>query len=758
MPDEDSMMGLCPSCLLGLADKNGDPEQQETVLFQEQPVIGPGHLLGNRYQIRSILGRGGMGEVWRAFDLKLRVEVALKALRRELMEDEIAVDLLRREVRSARDVVSPNVCRVFDLVTEDDQELVSMEFIDGTTLLDILRERGPLDLTEATKIAAQFLAGLEAIHLADLVHRDIKPENIMITRTGRVVVMDLGIAKTQSEARTGAISGTPAYMAPEQARGEAVDARADIYSAGVVLAEMMNPEGIRVRETRKALWQALREDPKNLPEGPWKQVLARALAWQQDDRFATASALARALEEVTLRGDGVKERSPYPGLASFSEADAEYFFGREQEIESLWKKLDQAHLLAVVGASGAGKSSFLRAGVLPTRPEGWDCVICTPGTRPFTALGQVLATQLAGDAEAVRDLLRFEEVGVAVSIARRWRQRYSHTLLIIDQFEELFTLNPVETQVAFADLLGRLALEADVHVLLSMRDDFMLHCHAHEALRPIFAELTPLAPPKGSALRRALAQPALLSGYRFEDDQLLDDMLAEVADERGALPLLAFAAAALWERRDRDKGLLTRQAYEEIGGVAGALALHAETTLERIGSPRLPAVREIFRNLVTSQATRAVLATEELLSVFEDRDTAGQILQQLIEARLLTSFEDVGAESESATGQRVEIIHESLLASWPRLVRWRTQDADQTQLRDQLRQVAQVWEERGRADDLLWTGTSFREYELWRERYRGRMTTTEEAYAVAMESHAAKQQSRRRMAVAATILVLLGVG
>jgi hypothetical protein len=428
--------------------------------------------------------------------------------------------------------------------------------------------------------------------------------------------MDFGIAKGLAEGlqgKTGMVAGTPAYMAPEQSRGESVDARADVFSAGVVLAEMTNGEGDS--QSRKALWQALREVPPKVPEGPWASVLQQALAWEPEARYASARALSRALEEVALKLPGFEEKRPYPGLASFTEEDAEYFFGRELEVESLWKKLKRPHLLALIGPSGAGKSSFLRAGLLPTLPETWKAVLCTPGNRPFQALAQTLVPFFSGDTEAIERLLRFEEIETAVSLVGGWRKQHEHALVIVDQFEELFTLNPPEVQEAFSELLGRLALEADVHVILSMRDDFLFHCQAHEPLAPIFSELTPLGTLSESSLRRALVQPALACGYRFEDEKLVDEMVSEVSEERGALPLLAFAASRLWEKRDRDKGLLTREAYEEIGRVAGALAHHAEATLERIGSPKIPVVREIFRNLVTAQGTRAGRKVEELLSV-----------------------------------------------------------------------------------------------------------------------------------------------
>lgn len=752
---EPGIPGLCPQCLLSLAlrDSAAPASADSEAATLDRPA--PGRILGERYQIREVLGRGGMGEVFRAFDLKLRVEVALKAVRVERVASDRAREMLRSEVRMAREVVSPNVCRIFDLVVEDGQELVSMEYIDGATLAERLRERGPLALGEAREISSQFLAGLEAIHQAGLVHRDFKPENVMITRAGRVVVMDFGLAKLPTQGRTGTISGTPAYMAPEQARGEGVDARADVFAAGVVLAEMLAVGGAMSLEGRQALWGAVRETPPRVPDGPWAPVLRQALAVNPQDRHGSAHALARALEEVTLRLPGFEQKRPYPGLASFTEEDAEYFFGREVEVEAVWKKLKRPRLLALIGPSGAGKSSFLRAGLLPTLPSAWTAVITTPGSRPFQSLARALVPVFTGDAQATDGLLRFEDPDTAVSLLHRFRQRHEHALLIVDQFEELFTLNRAEVQEAFAKLLGRLVLEADLHVILSLRDDFLLRCHAHDSLAPAFSDLTPLGTLTESALRRALVQPALACGYRFEEESLVEEMVAELGRERGALPLLAFAASSLWERRDRERGLLTREAYREIGGVAGALAQHAEAALERIGSQRIPLVRELFRNLVTSQGTRAVRERAELLSVFQrDADPeagaeAEQVLNALVDARLLNSYEGAGDGDESH--QQVEIIHESLLSNWPRLVRWQTQDADGAQLRDQLRQAAQLWHDRGKPEDLLWSGQAYLDFSLWRERYTGALSAAEDAFARAMQVNTTRRRRRRRAGVAALL-------
>ncbi|MGH9337487.1 MAG: hypothetical protein ACRD21_27365, partial [Vicinamibacteria bacterium] len=280
----------------------------------------------------------------------------------------------------------------------------------------------------------------------------------------------------------------------------------------------------------------------------------------------------------------------------------------------------------------------------------------------------------------------------------------------------------------------------------SMRDDFLIRCYDHNALEPVFEKLTPVKAPEGAALRTALVEPARASGYRFEDEALVAEILTEVSRERGALPLLAFAASKLWEKRDPDHRLLTREAYLAIGGVAGALAQHAEETLSSIGAEQEPMVREIFRNLTTASGTRVPMDREELLSVFPDREPAARVLGKLIDARLLTS-----------AGREVEVIHESLVSAWPRLVRWQAQDAEGAVLRDQLRQAARAWQERGRPEDVLWAGTSYRELALWRERYAGGVSAMEQAFIEAATRLAGRQRRKRRLAVAAVLAAAITV-
>ena len=342
----------------------------------------------------------------------------------------------------------------------------------------------------------------------------------------------------------------------------------------------------------------------------------------------------------------------------------------------------------------------------------------------------------------------------------RWRQRASEALLVIDQFEELYTLNPEETQQRFAALLGRLTEETGVHVLLSLRDDFLFRCHAFPSLAPVFRDVTPLGPPSASALRRALVEPAARLGVRFEDEALVDEMVTAVEKERGALPLLAFAVSRLWDERDRESKLLTRAAYMRIRGVEGALAEHAEATAPRDrtgagkgGARDLPEPGDGGGDAGGAGAGGAVVG---LRRSGLDRDEAEAILDVLVGARLLTEYDDPDGP-EGRGRSRIEIVHESLLTHWPRLERWRAQDEEGALLRDQLRQAARLWDEKGRPEELLWTGQSYREYVAWRGRYEGSLSTLEEGFAQGMIALAGRRRRRRRIAFATLLAAAVGV-
>src|SRR5689334_17116646 len=198
----------------------------------------PGTVLAGRYRIAGLLGRGGMGEVYRATDLTLGQAVALKFLPEALARDERALARFYNEVRIARQVTHPNVCRVYDVGQVQGLHYISMEFVDGEDLGSLLRRIGRLPVDKAIETARKICAGLGAAHEKGVLHRDLKPANVMIDGRGQVIIMDFGLAGLAGQLQGDVRSGTPAYMAPEQLAGTEVTVKSDIYALGLLLYEI----------------------------------------------------------------------------------------------------------------------------------------------------------------------------------------------------------------------------------------------------------------------------------------------------------------------------------------------------------------------------------------------------------------------------------------------------------------------------------------------------------------------------------------
>src|SRR5438876_1458929 len=222
--------------------------------------FAPGQLLGGRYRIIALLGRGGMGEVYRADDLTLEQPVALKFLPQSLVNDQQALTRFRNEVRVARQVSHPNVCRVYDLGEAEGQYFLSMEYVDGEDLGSLLRRIGRLPADKAIEVARKLCAGLAAAHEKGVLHRDLKPANVMLDARGQVLLTDFGLAGLAGEIEGAEVrNGTPAYMAPEQLAGEEVTVKSDIYALGLVLYEIFTGRLPFESDTLAGLMRAQRE-------------------------------------------------------------------------------------------------------------------------------------------------------------------------------------------------------------------------------------------------------------------------------------------------------------------------------------------------------------------------------------------------------------------------------------------------------------------------------------------------------------------
>src|SRR6186997_65982 len=227
--------------------------------------FAPGAIVGGRYRLVAMLGRGGMGEVYRADDLTLDQPVALKLLP-EAANDGVRLERFRQEVKIARKVSHPNVCRVYDISEADGRPFLSMEYVDGEDLATLLRRIGRLPADKALEVARKVCAGLAAAHDKGVLHRDLKPANVMLDGRGNVMITDFGLAALADQIAAGDVrSGTPAYMAPEQLEGREVTTRSDVYSLGLVLYEIFT--GKKAFEG-KTLAEAMRTRTDATPQSP----------------------------------------------------------------------------------------------------------------------------------------------------------------------------------------------------------------------------------------------------------------------------------------------------------------------------------------------------------------------------------------------------------------------------------------------------------------------------------------------------------
>src|SRR5579872_2342989 len=262
----------------------------------------PGTMLAGRYRIAGLLGRGGMGEVYRATDLTLGQTVALKFLPESLARDDRALARFYNEVRIARQVTHPNVCRVYDIGQVEGLHYISMEFVDGEDLSSLLRRIGRLPVDKAAETTRKLCAGLAAAHERGVLHRDLKPANVMIDGRGQVIIMDFGLAGLSDQLQADVRSGTPAYMSPEQLAGTEVTVKSDIYALGLVLYELFTGKRAFEAATMRELMELQqRSAPVSLAslvkelDPAVERTILRCLAPDPKQRPASALTIAAAL-------------------------------------------------------------------------------------------------------------------------------------------------------------------------------------------------------------------------------------------------------------------------------------------------------------------------------------------------------------------------------------------------------------------------------------------------------------------------------
>ena len=726
-------LGLEPSAALRQLEEQILVDDRAAVLTRTRPLRG--------YEIVERLGEGAFSIVYRGRQPVVGRDVAIKQIRAELANRPEFIRRFETEAHLVARLEYPFIVPLYDYWREPDSAYLVMRYLRGGSLESSLRA-GPWELDRTLAMVSEIGAALAVAHRSGVVHRDVKPANILLDEDGHAYLTDFGIALDAEEAadpEAALSAGSPAYASPEQLRREQVGPPADVHGLAIATFETLTGRlPFPDEPSRAALLKRQLHDPipavsavrADVPVGV-DAVLARATAKDPTDRFATIEAFLGALQEATdpapwdalgsagrgFTGPSVGrramatavsdgERNPYKGLRAFDEADETDFAGRDRLVDQLIEVLAANRLVAVVGPSGSGKSSVVRAGLLPALRKGrvagsdrWYATTVLPGANPFEELETALLRVAAERPADLLGVLESGSRGIARGVRHVAPQQDDEVLVVVDQFEELFTLADPAEVARFLDALAVAVTEERprLRVVLTLRADFYDRPLRHESIGRLVRDATvAVLPLAADELEHAIVDPAASVGAEFEPG-LVSEIVADVADQPGALPLMQYALTELYEQRV--SGLLTRDAYRALGGVAGALARRADDLWLEMPADEQTVARRVFGRLVALGEGTEDTRRRALRSELGDEVAVAEVLDRFGHARLL-SF-DVDPQSREPT---IEVAHEALIREWPRLREWLDEDRDGLRILRHLHTASREWEASGRPEAELYRG------------------------------------------------------
>jgi WD40 repeat protein len=486
--------------------------------------------------------------------------------------------------------------------------------------------------------------------------------------------------------------------------------------------------------------------------------------------------LIKAIKGIPLGGEEEPEARPgicpYRGLEVFEEEHAEFFFGRDADAQRLVELLKTGRFLAVLGPSGSGKSSLVRAGLVPAIRRGalpgsddWKVTVLKPGAEPLTTLaGHVVDLFPTVSIHDTVDRLETDDRTLHLAVAQGMLRSpdEERALVVVDQFEEVFTLcREEELRRAFIANILHAGLNPGgrVVVVITMRADFYPKVSLYPELAQAVSANDFLAwPMEEWALAQSIEEPAREVGLELEEG-LTDQILSDLREAPGALPLMEHALLELWERRRGN--MLTLEAYRRIGGVEGALARRADEVYASLSPEEQSTARRVLLRLTQpgegTEDTRRRASMTELAGRAEERESVERVVGALTDARLLTAGTDTRSNE-----QWVDVSHEALIRGWPRLRGWLEEDRAGLRTHRRLTEAAQEWERLERDPDTLYRGARLAEATEWAQRNPGALNELEEEFlkeSVETEERARRGRVRRlRVAAGALAAGLIIVG
>jgi len=717
------------------------------------------------FELRERLGKGSFGEVYRAHQQLIDRDVAIKII---LPRYANHPDFIRRfefEAQITARLEHPHIVPLYDYWREPDGAFLVMRWMRGGSLVDTLAKK-VWEPPEIVQFVDQIAGALAFAHLSGVVHQDIKPANILLDEEHNVYLSDFGIAALIGSTWSppppemkidGGSTESPVFKSPELFRGGETTPQSDIYSFGVLLyllltgvfpfQELSGQELISTHLSEPL--PSVHERRLNIPPAV-DNVIRKATEKNPTDRYLDTLALAKDFRKALLTEvydlPRAPIQNPYKGLRAFQEADAGDFFGREALVEQLVTHLQgpTPRSLAIVGPSGCGKSSVVNAGLIPAlrkgaipRSEQWYIVKMALGEHPKDDLYNALLSVGVDIPASLGDRDDYD-AGLALMINQILPDDKSELLLVIDQFEELFTLVKDETErTEFLQLLLTAVTDpgSRVRLIITLRADFydrpLLYAGFGEIFRQSTQVVLPLSPEE---LERAISGPAERVALQAEPS-LIAKMVADVIDQPGALPLLQYTLTELFEGRDKDT--LTLVSYSEAGGISGALTRRAEAIYDDLSSAGKSAAHQLFSRLVTpgesahdgggTPDTRRRVLLTELTAIMP---FVQGVINTFGRHRLLAFDRD--PETRTPT---VEIAHEALLREWQRLREWIEDNRDDLRLQRRLTAAAHEWTKSDRDPDYLVRGTRLDQFETWLDETSLDLSPLEDAYiAASLES------------------------
>jgi len=676
------------------------------------PASNPGAQVGP-YRIVGPLGDGGIAQVFAAIHERTDQEVALKLLSWQSAQDPQLVARFIQEARALGQLEHPGIVRVFHCDKLDDGTVyLAMELLDGPTLRAwMARQRGSVALEVALEIGRQIADAMVEVHAKGIVHRDLKPENVILVPDAalpsghRVKVLDFGIAKvppapdaaridTQVQTAAPVLLGTAMYMAPEQCLSAAeVTDRADVYALGVVLFEIIAGQRPFVAATpTELLAMHVRVEPPSLhelsPTAP--PSLSAFVSSMLAKDPAQRPTMLRCRDLLGQPWGSEHREPPFPGLSSFTDAQAELFFGREKEIDEILALLGRVRVgerrwLQIEGPSGVGKSSLVQAGVLH-RLRGHP-----PDDPPWRI--------------ETLDPARRADPGALGALLEEHAPRSGVLLLVIEQMEELLALGAPQLRDLDALLASALASpDSRLRLLTTLRSDFFHRLDQMPRLARMLGDTAlryQLHPMDREALARVIRGMAQRAGLRLAEG-LPERIVRDATETDSRLPLLGHVLRGLWS--PHGGALLTHERYEQLGGVSGALARHAELLLESLGDPGRARAKWLTLALVQvgrgAPDTRRQRTREEALSAAGGDALAEEVLLRLTGMHVGTPAEAAahlrligltGDPTADPAEQRAELAHETLLRQVPTIAAWLDAERALLERHADLETAAQAW-------------------------------------------------------------------